>query len=280
MKGTAYLFQGALISLWWLGLALSEEFYAAFQFPGISKTAFNSFLAPDILIITSISVLRAYKPIRDLELIILGGFAYGSFYCLNALLLSGGGYLPTTIMFLGLGYNLFLVYQKQLFRESKAKNTTANAIKTLLQILSVWSITLVLFPWILLDAFKNEIASPLYVKVIAISLFLISSSIGLSSAYALVKNGDGTPLPVDQTKKLVVSGPYKFIRNPMAVAGMGQGLAVGIYFSSFPVVIYTLIGGIIWHVVVRPIEEANMLKRFGNEYTNYTSKVKLWIPKF
>ncbi|MEM1337549.1 MAG: methyltransferase [Bacteroidota bacterium] len=280
MKGTAYLFQGALISLWWLGLAVSEEFYAAFQFPGISKTAFNSFLAPDVLVITSLSVFRAYTPNRDLELLILGGFAYGSFYCLNASLLSGGGFLPTTIMLLGVFYNVFLVYQSKLFRESTAQNTSINALKTFLQIISVWSITLILFPWIIIDAFKLEMASPEYLQLIAILIFLISSVLGLSSAYELVKNGGGTPLPVDQTKKLVVSGPYKYVRNPMAVAGMGQGLAVAIYFSSIPVLIYTLVGGLIWHVVVRPIEEKNMLKRFGSEYQSYVNNVNLWVPKF
>ena len=111
-----------MVALWWLGLTISADFYNAFQFPNISKVAFNSFLAPDVLIITFLSVLRAYKPSRDLELIILGGFAYGSIYCLNASILSSGGYLPTTIMFLGLFYNLFLVYQSKVFKVSKSRN--------------------------------------------------------------------------------------------------------------------------------------------------------------
>ncbi|MEL6483946.1 MAG: hypothetical protein AAFP96_03765, partial [Bacteroidota bacterium] len=120
MKGTAYLVQGALVSLWWLGLAVSDVFYEAFQFPGISKTAFNAFLIPDMFVIVVLSVLRAYKPRRELEFIILGGFAFGSLYCLNASILTSGGYLPTTLMLLGLCYNLFLVFQSEVFRESKS----------------------------------------------------------------------------------------------------------------------------------------------------------------
>jgi hypothetical protein len=38
MKGTAYLLQSALISLWWIGLLVNQEFYEAFQFPEIEKT--------------------------------------------------------------------------------------------------------------------------------------------------------------------------------------------------------------------------------------------------
>ncbi|UOB17149.1 methyltransferase family protein [Abyssalbus ytuae] len=280
MKGTAYLVQGALISLWWLGLAISDDFYNAFQFPEISKVAFNSFLAPDILIITFLSILRAYKTSRDLELIILGGFAYGCLYCLNASILSSGGYLSTTIMFLGLFYNLFLVYQSGLFRESRSRNPLTNALKTILQILSVWSITLILFPWIIIDAFEIETTSSQAIKILSYIIFVFSSILGLSSAYVLVKYGNGTPLPADQTQKLVVIGSYKYVRNPMAIAGMGQGLAISLYFGSIHILIYTIIGGLLWHIVVRPIEEKNMFKRFGKDYQMYHEKVKLWTPKF
>lgn len=279
MKGTAYLIQGTLVALWWLGLTISADFYNAFQFPNISKVAFNSFLAPDVLIITFLSVLRAYKPSRDLELIILGGFAYGSIYCLNASILSSGGYLPTTIMFLGLFYNLFLVYQSKVFKVSKSRNTLSIGLKTIVQILCVWTITLILFPWILIDAFEIDTISSLSVQIISYVVFVLSSFLGLTSAYAIVKHGDGTPLPADQTKKLVIKGPYRYVRNPMAIAGMGQGLAIALYYSSIHLLIYTLLGGLLWHFVVRPVEEKNMLKRFGEEYQRYRGQVKLWVPK-
>lgn len=182
-------------------------------------------------------------------------------------------------MLLGLFYNIFLVYQSKLFQESKTRNVLKNGFKTILQILSVWSITLILFPWILIDAFEIQITSSELIKILSYILFVLSSILGLYSAYFLVKYGDGTPLPADQTKKLVVNGPYKYIRNPMAVAGMGQGLSISLYFGSIHILAYTIIGGLLWHIVVRPIEERNMLKRFGENYQTYRKNVKLWIPK-
>ena len=279
MKNTAYLIQGTLVSLWWLGLAISEDFFAAFQFPGIPKEAFNSFLAPDILVVTVLSVVRAYKPLKELGFIILGGFAYGTLYCLNASILSGGGYLPSTVMFLGLFYNLFLVYDKKVFRESTSHGTITNALKTFVQIICVWSITLVLFPYIIIDAFDIQQTTPQSLQIVSYVTFGLASLLGLSSAFVIVKHGDGTPLPADQTKKLVVKGPYKIVRNPMALAGMIQGLSVALYFGSIHIAIYTLIGGVIWHIVVRPIEEKNMLNRFGDAYRNYKQRVRLWLPK-
>jgi len=279
LKGTAYLIQGTLVSLWWVGLAINNDFYEAFQFHEVSALAFNSFFAPDLLVITVLSVLRAYKPIRDLELIILGGFAYGSLYCLNVSVISLSGYLPTSIMLLGLFYNLFLVYQSRIFKESKSQNAILNGAKTVIQILCVWSITLALFPWIIIDAFEISVESTPFTKVLSYVIFILSSFLGLSSAFAIVKFGDGTPLPADQTKRLVIQGAYKYVRNPMAIAGMGQGLAVSLYFNSIHILIYTFIGGLLWHIAVRPIEERNMFKRFGEEYQNYRKNVNLWIPK-
>lgn len=278
MKGTAYIIQGALISLWWLGLALSKDFFDAFQFPEISRAAFNSFLLPDVVVVAILSIVRAYKPSRDLELLILGGFAYGSLYCVNATILSHGGHLSTTIMLLGLAYNLFLVYQAKVFKTATSDSTFLNAIKTVVQILGVWSITLILFPWLVIDAFAIQMTNSFLIKVAALTLFSLSSLFGLRSAQVMVIKGKGTPLPADQTTKLVVTGPYRLVRNPMAVAGMGQGLSIALLFCSLHLVIYTLLGGLLWHFVVRPIEEKNMLNRFGSEYQKYRSRVKLWFP--
>ncbi|SHG82918.1 methyltransferase family protein [Flagellimonas flava] len=280
MKGTAYLVQSTLILLWWLGLSMSPDFFEAFQFPGISAMAFNSFFAPDIIIIALFSLMRAYKTSRQLELIILGGFAYGSFYCLNASILSGGGYLSTVIMMLGLCYNLFLVFQNTVFRESQSDSITQNTLKTLLQIICVWTITLVLFPWLIIKAFDIEMATNPLNHIAGFALFILSSLLGLYSAYSLITKGNGTPLPANQTKKLVLHGPYAYIRNPMAVAGMGQGLAVSLYVGSFHIFCYTILGGLIWHLVVRPIEEKNMLLRFGTDYADYKKRVRCWLPKF
>lgn len=92
--------------------------------------------------------------------------------------------------------------------------------------------------------------------------------------------GKGTPLPFDCAQKLVIKGPYKYVRNPMAVAGIGQALSIGLYFGSFLILIYALSGAVLWHVLVKPSEEKDLQNRFGNEYLVYKQKVKCWIPSF
>ncbi len=278
MKPTAYLFQAALICLWWIGLASNPKFFAAFQFTGIPPVAFWCFLVPDLLAIAGLSIARAYRQPKALEYVILGAFSYATLYCCSATVLTRSGYLPTGLMLLGLGYNLFICFNPSLFRVS-ASSLFANVLKTFLQIVCIWTLTLVVIPYVILEAFHEDmqiVSGPwLWMAIVCLIGF---SSLGLSSAYCLVRDGSGTPIPLDQTNHLVVSGPYRYVRNPMAIAGIGQGIAVAMLFQSLPLLVYALLGAVVWQLVVRPIEERDMVRRFGEPYEIYRKRVRCWIP--
>ena len=77
---------------------------------------------------------------------------------------------------------------------------------------------------------------------------------------------------------MVVTGPYRYVRNPMAVAGLTQGVAVGLWLGSPAVVLYALAGGPLWNTFVRPWEEEDLVTRFGEPYRRYRERVRCWIP--
>jgi len=280
MKETAYLLQAALICIWWVGLATNQAFFAKFQYDEIPSIAFWAFVAPDVILIAALSTVRAYRKLCMLDYVILGAFGYAALYCVNATFLTGSGYLPTAAMLLGLGYNLFLCFNQSLFRNAAA-SFTCNLVKTLIQIVCVWTLSLVVIPFILLDAFETLPIPSLGLSSYLGSIgFACCSALGLASAYIMVRDGEGTPLPLDQTNRLVVTGPYRYVRNPMAVAGIGQGLALALIFQSASILIYSLLGALVWHLVVRPVEEGDMVQRFGNSYLEYRKHVSCWIPTF
>ncbi|MDA7925648.1 isoprenylcysteine carboxylmethyltransferase family protein [Mariniblastus sp.] len=279
MKETAYLFQAALLSLWWVGLTLSSNFFEAFQFDGIPPVSFWSFFAADMTFLVALSVLRAYFKNVLIEFIILGAFGYATAYCWNASYLTGSGYLSSGVMTLGFSYNIFLCFSSRLFRTSST-GLFLNATKTLAQIVCIWCVALLLIPFVLIDSFGQDFSVELgLLSWVGGAVFVFAGSLGLVSAFFMVWDGGGTPLPLDQTNTLVVTGPYRFVRNPMAIAGISQGLAIALIFQSLSVLIYSLLGGLIWHFVVRPIEEADMEKRFGESYLEYREAVSCWIPK-
>lgn len=106
-----------------------------------------------------------------------------------------------------------------------------------------------------------------------------ASALGLWSGATMSARGRGTPLPSAMPTRLVVSGPYRVVRNPMAAAGIAQAAAVGLLFGSWLVVLYALCGAVFWHVIIRPVEEADLAARFGADYAEYRSRVRCWWPR-
>ncbi|RFC54619.1 methyltransferase family protein [Brumimicrobium aurantiacum] len=168
----------------------------------------------------------------------------------------------------------------KLFKPTKSKNKFWILLKTYLQTSIFWIIFLGIVPFGLIQ-FESEffgfIFSPQ--KIIAVFLFISFSSLALYSAYIMSSKGEGTPLPMDCAVKLVSIGPYRIWRNPMAVSGIGQGIAIGVYYGSVFVIVYAICGALLWHFFVRPAEEKDLLNRFGKSYESYQKATKNWIPR-
>lgn len=113
---------------------------------------------------------------------------------------------------------------------------------------------------------------------IAAVVFVACAAMGFSAGFAMTKQGEGTPLPSACAKKLVTSGPYRFVRNPMALGGITQGIAVGLALGSPLVMVYGLIGGFWWELLARGSEERFLAQTFGQEYEAYRSRVRCWLP--
>jgi protein-S-isoprenylcysteine O-methyltransferase Ste14 len=96
--------------------------------------------------------------------------------------------------------------------------------------------------------------------------FMAAGAIGISAGMAMARHGQGTPLPSMGAKRLVVIGPYRHVRNPMATLSVLQGVCLGMLMQSGLVIVYSLLGGIAWEILVRPVEEAHLRAKFGQEF--------------
>lgn len=168
------------------------------------------------------------------------------------------------------------------FRRSAARGVGRNLAKTLVQIVVLWTT----FLWVVPFAISRSEARlgiewlrfpPL--PPLGAVLFALFSLGGLSSAFVLVRHGEGTPLPIDTTGRLVVTGPYAYVRNPMAITGIGQGLSVGLVLGSGGVLLYAVAGALLWNFLARPLEEADLARFFGEPYQAYRRAVPCWIPR-
>jgi protein-S-isoprenylcysteine O-methyltransferase Ste14 len=116
-------------------------------------------------------------------------------------------------------------------------------------------------------------------SVFGIVVLVLASALGIWAAISMSVLGDGTPLPAAQTRRLVIAGPYVWVRNPMAMAGIVQAVAVGLILGSWLVVAYALVGSLLWNYAVRPLEESDLELRFGAEYARYRDAVWCWVPR-
>lgn len=152
---------------------------------------------------------------------------------------------------------------------------------TAAQIAVFWGFFLVVVP-LPLRALEHRwavsLALPPAVQVGGAVAILLASGLGLWAAAVMSTEGDGTPLPAAAANRLVIVGPYRSVRNPMAVSGIAQGVGVGLVLSSWFVVVYALLGAAVWQFAVRPLEEEDLTTRFGDPYRRYRAAARCWIP--
>jgi len=169
-----------------------------------------------------------------------------------------------------------------LFRPAREAPRSHHLMVTLAQTSVFWGVFLVALPAAILR-FEFALGIPSFsfaaqhavAAVLAVSMGVLNLGSGVTMALA----GRGTPLPTSTARELVVRGPYRFVRNPMAIGGLGVGVALGLAYGSWGVVAYSVSGGVAWHLVARPMEERDLLARFGEDYAHYRSGVRNWVPR-
>ena len=93
--------------------------------------------------------------------------------------------------------------------------------------------------------------------------------------------GYGTPAPFDPPRRLVVTGPYRFVRNPM-YAGMAivlTGEALTFPRLTTPLLITLAAFIVMTNAFVLLYEEPHLRGKFGDEYIEYCRHVRRWIPR-
>jgi protein-S-isoprenylcysteine O-methyltransferase Ste14 len=91
--------------------------------------------------------------------------------------------------------------------------------------------------------------------------------------------GRGTPAPFDPPRRLVVRGPYRYVRNPMYIAAMLVLSGITVYFASFALLFYSVVFWGIAHLFVVFYEEPVLKSKFEKDYTSYKAAVNRWWPK-
>ena len=154
-----------------------------------------------------------------------------------------------------------------------------NALKTLLWSVFVPGTLTTLVPYFILrlspESFSLNLSGFRYVGIIPI---LFGALIYFWGAWDFTFVGKGTPAPFDAPKKVVATGAYQFVRNPMYVACVSVLIGEAIFFESAALLIYAFVLFFIFHIWILIYEEPTLRKSFGASYEEYCREASRWLP--
>jgi protein-S-isoprenylcysteine O-methyltransferase Ste14 len=140
-------------------------------------------------------------------------------------------------------------------------------------------VLLVYVPARLLSRFG--VASPAAIEAPQIAGLMIGTAgaaLALWCVFTFAFAGRGTPAPFDPPRRLVVRGPYRFVRNPMYAGAVLALSGAALFYRSLALLGYAALFLVTAHLFVAFYEERVLGQTFGQEYEAYRGRVGRWWP--
>lgn len=116
-------------------------------------------------------------------------------------------------------------------------------------------------------------------RLVGVALAAAASVVLLDAFWRFAWIGRGSPAPILPTNALIVSGFYRFVRNPMYVAVVAIIFGQALWFWRWELVSYGAIMLTVFHLFVLMYEEPTLQTQFGESYSRYCRHVRRWIPR-
>jgi protein-S-isoprenylcysteine O-methyltransferase Ste14 len=130
-----------------------------------------------------------------------------------------------------------------------------------------------------LTRFRVPVGEPSWQIVLAAALIAAGTAPLFESMKRFVIVGRGTLVPAVPTERLVVSGFYRRMRNPMYTGLLVVLVGEAILFESRDLVLYIAAIWLGTHLFVCFYEEPTLTRRYGVEYLRFKKHVPRWIPR-
>ncbi len=196
---------------------------------------------------------------------------------------------------LQLGSKVNISGSKRLRYKGRFLNLSIKKMRTFRFILGYligFSVFVVLIPYLLIAGSRNpDLVSNLnlipnfYIRlIISLPIFCIGVLFAIWSNVFLFDKGLGGPLDAfnvsisPRSTKLVVTGPYRYCRNPMVFGALCIYLSISIYVNSWLDIAVILSVVPLFIVFLKRSEEKRLVRDFGEEYLSYKSKTPMIIP--
>ena len=155
--------------------------------------------------------------------------------------------------------------------------------RAVLQVIAFSGLMLFVLPAIVIDAtgagWTRLVERPTWQISIIMQCLAIPAIIGLSAVQEFVTRGGGTPVPYDPPKRIVTTGLYAYVRNPMQLSAVLLLCLLGLALQN----VWLAGAGIMAHIYSAGLagwdEDDDLHKRFGSAWTTYRRGVRTWWPR-
>ena len=115
-------------------------------------------------------------------------------------------------------------------------------------------------------------------RYLAVLVVAAGTAILLTSIWSFARVGRGTLAPFDETKKLIVVGLYRYVRNPMYIGVLFILLGEALFFRSSALLLYACLCFVVANVLIIGYEEHRLRHKYGDEFQRYCARVGRWMP--
>jgi protein-S-isoprenylcysteine O-methyltransferase Ste14 len=155
--------------------------------------------------------------------------------------------------------------------------------RALLQIVAFSGLLILVLPAAIVEgaggSWRALVSMPGWRAALIAQILALPAVLGLSAVQEFVTRGGGTPVPFDPPRRLVTTGVYAFVRNPMQLSAMLVLFAFGAVTAN----IWIAAGGIMVHLYSVGLagwdEDEDLRRRFGNDWRQYRQHVRRWLPR-
>lgn len=120
---------------------------------------------------------------------------------------------------------------------------------------------------------------PAWLVPVGVLVAGLGIALALACAATFVVLGRGTPAPFDPPRELVPEGPYRYVRNPMALGAVAAAAGAGLALRSFGILLLALAMAALLHLFIVVYEEPTLERKFGDAYRAYREATPRWIPR-
>ncbi len=121
---------------------------------------------------------------------------------------------------------------------------------------------------------------PAWAHSLLLQVLAVPALLGVAAVQEFAVRGEGTPVPFDPPRRLVTTGVYRYVANPMQTAAALTLLGWGLFLGSAHVSAAGAMAVVYGMGIAAWDEGADLGERFGEPWREYRAGVRPWLPRW